>query len=440
MSGPWSNVHYSSRTCSERDPLGERDEPIVFENERLAWDFARERGLSYGPRKRIVRRAEGWVWTRGRSIPKAVPLPPVRDEPLPKREEVYQPKPKTGLLFRLKTPSWEALPPRSERLTPDDYPLIPAVEVCYYLEKQATEEQAPDEQAPGQHLSDPLPVSGCFLYSSHAEGAVSEHLAFIEEKSFEQVTRVHVWARPPGAAAFVDPESGLARGRITVEVGGEGVHQIPGGNAVRIHVVEVSLIQGVAAYMADELNLNRDSAAAAEIRALNSEATRIWREDRVGGAINETTLDGGEPVTALEATVAMPHHERDWNEQAMVFFADERFHQAFVEKRMLEALAAARMHASEGGRVLAASRRYRALRNERLAWDVPACVSFAVGSLKPQSHPSRKDGWYLVRTRGSHRQFKHDEKPGLATIPGKPGDDLALGTYHSILKQAGLKR
>ena len=49
------------------------------------------------------------------------------------------------------------------------------------------------------------------------------------------------------------------------------------------------------------------------------------------------------------------------------------------------------------------------------------------------------DGWYLARTRGSHRQFKHDEKPGLVTIPGKPGDDLAPGTYNSVLKQAGLK-
>ena len=51
----------------------------------------------------------------------------------------------------------------------------------------------------------------------------------------------------------------------------------------------------------------------------------------------------------------------------------------------------------------------------------------------------KKDGWYLARTRGSHRQFKHDEKTGLVTIPGKPGDDLAPGTYNSILKQAGLK-
>jgi predicted RNA binding protein YcfA (HicA-like mRNA interferase family) len=34
------------------------------------------------------------------------------------------------------------------------------------------------------------------------------------------------------------------------------------------------------------------------------------------------------------------------------------------------------------------------------------------------------DGWYLVRTRGSHRQYKHPIKAGLVTLPGKPGDDL----------------
>ncbi|HEX8295547.1 MAG TPA: type II toxin-antitoxin system HicA family toxin [Chthoniobacteraceae bacterium] len=48
-------------------------------------------------------------------------------------------------------------------------------------------------------------------------------------------------------------------------------------------------------------------------------------------------------------------------------------------------------------------------------------------------------GWYLDRTRGSHRQYKHPTKSGLVTIPGKPGDDLAPGTQSSILKQAGLK-
>ena len=51
-----------------------------------------------------------------------------------------------------------------------------------------------------------------------------------------------------------------------------------------------------------------------------------------------------------------------------------------------------------------------------------------------------EDGWYLARTRGSHRQYKHLNKTGLVTVPGKIGDDLATGTLDNILKQAGLKR
>jgi predicted RNA binding protein YcfA (HicA-like mRNA interferase family) len=49
------------------------------------------------------------------------------------------------------------------------------------------------------------------------------------------------------------------------------------------------------------------------------------------------------------------------------------------------------------------------------------------------------DGWYLARTRGSHRQYKHTVKSGLVTVPGKLSDDLAQGTLNSILKQAQLK-
>lgn len=49
------------------------------------------------------------------------------------------------------------------------------------------------------------------------------------------------------------------------------------------------------------------------------------------------------------------------------------------------------------------------------------------------------DGWYLVATRGSHRQFKHPTKPGRVTVAGKPSDDLAAGTLNSVLKQASLK-
>jgi predicted RNA binding protein YcfA (HicA-like mRNA interferase family) len=50
------------------------------------------------------------------------------------------------------------------------------------------------------------------------------------------------------------------------------------------------------------------------------------------------------------------------------------------------------------------------------------------------------DGWFLVVTRGSHRQFKHSSKPGRVTVPGKPSDELAPGTLNSIRKQAGLKK
>jgi len=49
------------------------------------------------------------------------------------------------------------------------------------------------------------------------------------------------------------------------------------------------------------------------------------------------------------------------------------------------------------------------------------------------------DGWHLVATRGSHRQYKHPGKPGRVTVAGKASDDLAPGTLDSILKQAGLK-
>ena len=49
------------------------------------------------------------------------------------------------------------------------------------------------------------------------------------------------------------------------------------------------------------------------------------------------------------------------------------------------------------------------------------------------------DGWYLARTRGSHRQFKHPVKPGTVTIAGKPSLDVPPGTLHSILKQAGMR-
>jgi predicted RNA binding protein YcfA (HicA-like mRNA interferase family) len=51
-----------------------------------------------------------------------------------------------------------------------------------------------------------------------------------------------------------------------------------------------------------------------------------------------------------------------------------------------------------------------------------------------------RDGWHLVRTRGSHRQFAHNSKPGRVTVAGKLSADIPEGTLNSILKQAHLKR
>ena len=51
-----------------------------------------------------------------------------------------------------------------------------------------------------------------------------------------------------------------------------------------------------------------------------------------------------------------------------------------------------------------------------------------------------RDGRYHVRTRGSHRQFRHPEKPGKVTIPGKPGDEVSKSTWLNIQRQAGLRR
>jgi predicted RNA binding protein YcfA (HicA-like mRNA interferase family) len=51
-----------------------------------------------------------------------------------------------------------------------------------------------------------------------------------------------------------------------------------------------------------------------------------------------------------------------------------------------------------------------------------------------------QDGWTLIRTKGSHRQFKNPSKPGTVTVAGKPSLDVPPGTLSSILKQAGLKK
>jgi len=49
----------------------------------------------------------------------------------------------------------------------------------------------------------------------------------------------------------------------------------------------------------------------------------------------------------------------------------------------------------------------------------------------------KNDGWVLVKTKGSHRQFKHPMKPGRVTVAGKLSSTLPPRTLASIFQQAG---
>ena len=50
------------------------------------------------------------------------------------------------------------------------------------------------------------------------------------------------------------------------------------------------------------------------------------------------------------------------------------------------------------------------------------------------------DGWYYVRTVGSHRQFKHPTKPGKTTVAGRLSGEVPAGTLAGIWTQSGLPK
>jgi predicted RNA binding protein YcfA (HicA-like mRNA interferase family) len=78
------------------------------------------------------------------------------------------------------------------------------------------------------------------------------------------------------------------------------------------------------------------------------------------------------------------------------------------------------------------------------ALSCPACIFVVRYSMSTKVREILKslksDGWYEVRQKGSHKQFRHPSKLGLVTISyHKLSDDIAPGTLHSILKQAQIK-
>jgi predicted RNA binding protein YcfA (HicA-like mRNA interferase family) len=50
----------------------------------------------------------------------------------------------------------------------------------------------------------------------------------------------------------------------------------------------------------------------------------------------------------------------------------------------------------------------------------------------------KAEGWILVRSKGSHAQYRHPDRPDLVTVPMHTGD-LPLGTLKSIERQSGIK-
>jgi len=48
------------------------------------------------------------------------------------------------------------------------------------------------------------------------------------------------------------------------------------------------------------------------------------------------------------------------------------------------------------------------------------------------------NGWRFVRMKGDHRIYTKNGARRPIVLPGNLGDDLATGTYKSILREAGL--
>ena len=51
----------------------------------------------------------------------------------------------------------------------------------------------------------------------------------------------------------------------------------------------------------------------------------------------------------------------------------------------------------------------------------------------------RKDGWKIIRQKGSHVILRHHVKSEQLTIPYHPGKEVKKGLLEAILKQANIK-
>ena len=77
------------------------------------------------------------------------------------------------------------------------------------------------------------------------------------------------------------------------------------------------------------------------------------------------------------------------------------------------------------------------------------CVLFTCGwliyvySMRMKAHDVIRaleaDGWYEVRSKGSHRHFRHPTKPGTTTVPVHGARDLSPQLLRDIERQSGTK-
>lgn len=49
-----------------------------------------------------------------------------------------------------------------------------------------------------------------------------------------------------------------------------------------------------------------------------------------------------------------------------------------------------------------------------------------------------REGWMLVRQQGSHRHYRHPNRPVIVTVAGKPSTTVPTGTLSSIRRTSGL--
>ena len=52
----------------------------------------------------------------------------------------------------------------------------------------------------------------------------------------------------------------------------------------------------------------------------------------------------------------------------------------------------------------------------------------------------KKDGWFLIRQKGSHMIMQHAKKKGQIVVPNHGSKEVGKGLASKILKDAGIKK